>query len=300
MNASSAFGRATMGILPRRLTKQDIKGAAKKLKLHIVRRVYRFDGQDLMASLRDRGLSEGSIVVVHSAFGKFSAFDGTASDVVSSLQSVVGPGGTILMPTMPFTGSAVDYARANRVFDVRRTPSRMGLITEIFRRSPGVLRSVHPTHSVAAWGAEAEALLRDHHRSKTPCGAGTPYIRMAERNGQILLLGTDIRSMTYFHGLEEELEDQMPWSPFTDETFVMLSKDSSGNTVETRNRLFDPALSRRRNLRKLEPVLKSRGIWREGRVGNLTFILLKAEDVAAACRDMADRGEFCYDEPDAR
>ena len=80
--------------------------------------------------------------------------------------------GTVLMPTLPFGGVAIDYARKNPVFDVRRTPSQTGLLTEIFRRSAGVLRSVHPTHPVAVAGHGAVEMVEGHHLAATPCGRG--------------------------------------------------------------------------------------------------------------------------------
>jgi aminoglycoside 3-N-acetyltransferase len=233
--------------------------------------------------------------MVHSSFDRFEGFRGKATDVILSLQATVGPTGTILMPTIPFTGTAVEYVAEMGIFDVVTTPSRMGLITELFRRAPGVSRSLHPTHSVAAWGAQADELLRDHHLAETPCGKNTPFGRLSKYDGKILLLGTDIDSMTFFHSIEEDLEPLMPFSPFTKETFRLHSKDRNGRIWETRTRLFDPDVSRRRNLHKLVPALRMRGLWRENHVGRLRGICLKAGDVLALCRAMAQSGEFCYD-----
>ena len=129
---------------------------------------------------------------------------------------------------MPFTGSAVEYARSHQIFDVLRTPSRMGLLTELFRRSPGVVRSVHPTHPVAVLGRPANDIVYEHYRSVTPCGVASPFGRLHERQGKILLLGTDISVLTFYHTVEELLEDSFPVSPFTKEVFHLYSKDDAG------------------------------------------------------------------------
>jgi aminoglycoside 3-N-acetyltransferase len=171
----------------------------------------------------------------------------------------------------------------------------MGLITELFRRSPGVVRSTHPTHSVAAWGAAARTLIEGHHRAKTPCGEHTPYSRLLDCCGKILFLGTGISVMTFFHAVEENIEPLLPFSPFTKEYFQLQSQDEHGNTVVTETRLFDPLVSRKRNLTKLVTVLQERGAWNETRLGKLSILLLTAQDVFNETRTLAKRGVYCYD-----
>ncbi len=272
-----------------------IKTKLRQAKGLYVGAFHAFSGPDLERALRDCGIAAGDVVFVHSSYDAFQGFSGKPSDVIALLQAAVGGSGTLVMPTLPFNGSAVEYASANPVFDVKRTPSRMGLLTELFRRSPGVVRSIHPTHSVAAWGANAAALTEGHHLTATPCGAGSPYARLLDARGKILLLGTDIDVLTIFHTVEEYLETKIPFSPFTTEVFVLQSRDHSGNIVTTRTRLFEPAVSRRRNVFKLVPHLKRDGGWGESRAGRLSVIVLDAAGVLAAAAAMANRGEYCYD-----
>src|ERR1700694_888030 len=170
----------------------------------------------------------------------------------------------------------------------------MGLITELFRRSPDVLRSVHPTHSVALWGAGAKDISDGHHLAQTPCGRGTPFIGLLERGGKILLLGVDIGSMTFYHGIEELLEARLPASPFTQEIFHLSSRLPDGSLLHTATRLFEPTVSRRRNLNKLVPELQRRGAWRSERLGRLPITILDAGEVLAAVAGLAGRGVFCY------
>ena len=112
----------------------------------------------------------------------------------------------------------------------------------------------------------------------------------------MLLLGAPIGALTLFHTAEEMLEPQMPFSPFTSEVFRLSSRTLDGTLVETVTRLFDPAVSRRRNLAKLVPVLGRRGAWSHARLGTLDIILVDAAEVlAAALRAMASNGQYCYD-----
>ncbi|MBU6367005.1 MAG: AAC(3) family N-acetyltransferase [Gemmatimonadetes bacterium] len=275
--------------------KRQLKGQIKFVRSRLLKALHGFRREELTALCRRLGVAPGDRLLVHSSYDAFGAFLGAPSDVVASLQDAVGPGGLVAMPTIPFDGLALDHIRSGRVFDVRRTPSRMGLITEIFRRSTGVVRSVHPTHAVAAWGKGADTLVADHHLAATPCGRGSPYARLAERDGKVLLLGAPIEAMTYFHTLEEELGAGMPVSPFTDEQFTVPAVDATGRTLEVRTRLFNPELSRRRQVARLRAPLEARGAWAEGRVGTVRAILLRMGDVAACARALAAEGRYCYD-----
>ena len=265
------------------------------VKKEIKLRLGAFDSDQLSAGLRRLGIGAGDTLLVHSSYDAFTGFTGRPSDIIHVLQQIVGPQGSLMMPTSSFTGSAVHYAMTHPLFDVRRTPSCTGLITEVFRRSPHVVRSVHPTHSVAVWGAGAESLTLGHHAAATPCGKNSPYARLLERQGSILLLGVDIGSLTFYHMVEETIEPLLPQSPFTAEVFELWSVDLDGNRLRTRTRLFDPDVARRRNLQKLVTELKRRGAWRGSRIGWLKMTLLRAADVHGAVVDMAQQGVYCYD-----
>ena len=282
----------------KRKLKVALKGYRKKLRSTYDRWVHGFTRDHLRSLLERMGIGPGDVVLVHSSFDRFEGFTGQATDVIEVLQEVVGPTGTLLMPTMPFTGTAVEYAAEGHVFDVRRTPSRMGLITEWFRRWPGAVRSVHPTHPVAAWGARAAELTAGHHRATTPCGPGSPWHRLLEVKGKILMLGTDLRSATFGHVSEVDLEKEFPFSIFTAETFTLTSRDRHGDLVETKTRLFNPAMSGRRRLDRVIPVLRERGVWKEDRVGRLNVLLLTAEDLTDAIHTLAGQKIYCYDKPE--
>ncbi|HEY1129910.1 MAG TPA: AAC(3) family N-acetyltransferase [Roseateles sp.] len=275
--------------------KSAVKTRIRSLRRAIFGRFFSFDVPALQARLAQLGLSRGDAVLVHSSFDAFEGFQGKPNDVIQALQAVVGPEGLLMMPTMGFNGSAIDFARSGQVFDVRRSPSRMGMISELFRRTSGVVRSVHPTHPVACWGKDAAEIAQGHHQCVTPCGRGSPFEALRRREGKILLLGTDISVLTFYHYLEEVFEPRLPASPFTEEVFTLGSKTAQGELLETRTRLYAPALSKRRNLHKLIPYLKRLGAWREGRIGRLRIAVLQAAGVEKAVSDMIQEGVYCYD-----
>lgn len=285
-------------IFPRLLLehmKRRTKQYLKTFRRLIAYKFHAFSPDDLQKTLTRLGIVSGDTLMVHSSFDAFDGFHGKPSDVITVLKACVGLQGLVMMPTLTFSGTAVAYAQTKPLFDVARTPSRMGLLTELFRRMPGVVRSLHPTHSVALWGDAALSVAQGHDSSETPCGQGTPFEALLHRQGKIVLLGVDISSMTFFHFLEEMMAPEWPVNPFTEAVFHLLSKDRDGNMVETCCRLFEPVVSRRRNLQKLVPYLKNAGAWQEIKVGNLKIISLTAAEVEAVVRKMSQKRMYCYD-----
>lgn len=275
--------------------KQRLKGAAKSADVALTRQFRSFTPQDLRAVLDRLGLRAGDAVLVHSGMEGFKGFEGKPGDVIRAISDAVGGVGHVLMPNQPFQGSAVDHVEGGAVFDVRRTPSMVGLVGEIFRRSDGVVRSLHPTHPVAVRGPDSAAFIADTVRCETPCGRHTAYARFGEVDGKILLLGTDEHVMTYYHCVEEELEPLLPKSPFTSRVFDMPAIDAHGARRVIRNRLLDPAMSRARDMSRIVPALQAARGWTEETVGSLRAIVVRATTLRAQALDQAAKGVFCYD-----
>src|SRR5262249_13025465 len=126
-------------------------------------------------------------------------------------------------------------------------------------------------------------------------GRPSPYLGLLDCKGKVLFLGTSIRSMTLYHGLEELLEPGMPFSPFTKEVFELQTLNSDGRVFVTKKRLYDPRAQLRRSVEIMVPHLKSRGRWKESRVGLLPIILLEASHVWDTIRGLAKEDIYCYD-----
>ena len=274
--------------------KSRVKQLRHRARAAYITRFHAFTPDDFRQTLRGLGVQRGDVLCVHSSYDRFLGFRGNLGDAMQALQDSVGAEGGLLMPTQPFNTAAIEYVRTHPITDLARAPSLMGLMTEILRRTRGAVRSINPTHPVAAWGARGLSLIGNDWEARTPCGQGTAYHRLLEVNGKILMLGTGVQPMTFYHCVEELIEPLMPFSPFTSEEFNLQTRDARGNLYASRMRLFEPGPSGRRRMNLLVPELKARGFWNEARVGRLDIILLRAADVLEACRSMADKGQFCY------
>lgn len=157
---------------------------------------------ELVAQLRnDGGVRPGDILIVHSSAKEIGRAENGPSATVRALKEAVGPEGTLLLPVF-------SSPPADGIFKIKRTPSRVGLITEAFRRSEGVKRSMHPTHSVAAWGKRAEEFLAGHENTSA-LGPDSPFHKAAKAGAKILMIGCDFTTLSLIH-VGEALA-QVPW-----------------------------------------------------------------------------------------
>jgi len=172
---------------------------------------------DVEAALRTAGVGAGDAIFFQAGMAAFGTIVGGPATVIAALEAVVGEQGLIVMPAFPMGGLTVEYLRSTPVVDLRSAPSAMGSVSETFRRSPGVVRSAHPTHSVSAWGKGAAELVGGHEAAATPFGAGTPYERLIERGGIQVFFGTGVRPLTMYHVFECLRDEPTPIRPFLDE-----------------------------------------------------------------------------------
>jgi len=137
------------------------------------------------------GVRPGDILIVHSSMKSIGQVEGGPEAVIRALQAAVAGEGTLLMPV--FTAPAPDG-----VWRQAETPSRTGLLTETFRRTAGVVRSLHPTHSVAAWGRRAGEFAAGHDRT-SGLGVGSPFHKAAAAGAGVLMIGCRLPSCSLVH-----------------------------------------------------------------------------------------------------
>ena len=154
---------------------------------------------EIVEGLKRLGVTAGDALMVHSSLKSFGYVDGGADAVIDALQEALTPEGTLMMPT--FSHGAYE------LFDPKESPSQSGLVTETFRRRPGVLRSYHATHAYAAWGGRAEEFIRDHDKTST-YAPDCPLGKLAYAGGYVLSIGVGFKTCTVSHIGETEVGAQ--------------------------------------------------------------------------------------------
>jgi aminoglycoside 3-N-acetyltransferase len=241
-------------------------------------------------SLKQLGLPDGAQVLVHSSLSSFGHVEGGADAVIDALLDTVGENGTVIVPTL--TATALHSPETPPVFDPVNSKCWTGRIPETFRARPEAVRSLHPTHSVAAIGASADELTRDHSFSVSPCDEKSPFGKLAKsENGYVLLLGVGYDSVTTFHHVEElAASDYHMQKGFTKATLVI-----DGENIERHYMLHQWGTPREFSV--MEPLFIERGIQQRTRIGDSDVRLLHAPGIASTTLQSlrADSRVLCRD-----
>ncbi|MDD4124803.1 MAG: AAC(3) family N-acetyltransferase [Eubacteriales bacterium] len=149
-------------------------------------------------ALENLGVKKGDCLLVHTSF-KALGKGVKAEDVIKGLTAAIGNNGTLIIPSLSYS----TVTKEAPLFDVRSTKACIGYFPEFFRNYNGSIRSVHPTHSCSAVGAEAEEFVNSHYIDRTPVGENSPFRKLAGFGGKILFLGCSSAPNTSMHGVEE-------------------------------------------------------------------------------------------------
>lgn len=156
--------------------------------------------EKIKSDLESLGISEGDTVLMHSSFRSIGGVEGGAEGFFDAFFEVLGESGTLVLPALSYEA----ISPTQPIFDRDLTPSCVGYLAEYFRTSvPGVVRSMHATHSCCARGYRATELVADHELDLTPVGKNSPFAKLALIGGKILMLGCGNDCNTSMHGVEE-------------------------------------------------------------------------------------------------
>jgi len=265
----------------------------------VLRAVYgSFDAATLRAHLEQRIGKDFEILMVHSSINHMQPmYNDGPLELVRMLMNFCGPERTLVMPAFYFGDPAIGGAHATFQqkprFDLRRTPSQMGLATELFRRSRGVLQSRHPVYRIAALGPLAEALTQGHEHAGTPSGRGTPFAFMAEHDTRIIGIGKTFEVLTQVHHPEDVLGDDFPVPAKTGAGLPMtLVEGKTEIPFELAGRSFEW----RRNMWKLRQIMDKDAL-QEWKFHHVPLFATRARDVTNALIDAARRGVTLYEKP---
>jgi len=226
------------------------------------------------AALDALGVSSGDAYLVHSSLRMLGRVDGGADVVIDTLKEVVTESGVIMMPAFTLPPA--------EIFEPKKTPTTLGIISETFRKQDDVVRSLHPSHSVAVWGRNAQNYA-DAHRNATALGVGSPIHRLMEDGGEIIFLGVGHWANSAVHVAEAVARVpylDLPYNDDYDKDLMMRLPDGSITAVPPRE---NPGCSV--NFVAVEQPLKEAGLITYHRVGDT---LLQTIDGRGAIQILSD------------
>lgn len=205
-------------------------------------------------------------VMMHSSMKAVGEVDGGADTVLDALEESLEEG-LLVLPQHTFDVVDAD----NPKFYVDETRPHVGILTERFYERPNMVRSHHPTHSVGAIGADAEAFVEGHEKFDTPAPEGSPYWRLMDRQAKILLVGVDLIRNTYIHGIEEWVDVPERFKEGREDLVTVLP---DGTEIPVPSLRHVPGISR--HYWKVEELLADKGAITYGQLGDAKVLVCDA------------------------
>lgn len=238
--------------------------------------IFEYEGRkyeciDILTALRKVGIKDKDTIFVHSDVGNFGKISTWISKekyldaFLDSFKEAVGRTGTIIMPT--FT-----YSFCNgELFDLQNTPSTVGVFTEYFRKQKGVIRSIDPIFSVAAFGSLGTYFTN----VGTNCfGENSIFDKLYKKNVKLVFLG-DTFDITYMHYIEQNLGvSYRSIKEFSGE--IKMGDTIKKYIFEYNVRPIDQSVEY--NLEKVASFLTTHGVLKKTTLGHSMIRMVTAED----------------------
>lgn len=185
---------------------------------------------DVFTQLESFGIRHDDVVTIHSSLREVGAIEGGADGLIDALKEYLCDG-LLLIPTHTWA----NVNAANPHFDVRSTVPCIGTLAKVAAFRKDGVRSLHPTHSMTAFGQNARAYIQGEEKSATPGPMGGALSRLYELGGKVLLVGVGHERNTYLHAVDERINRPNRLSP---KGFAVEIIDWDGNILH--NKDFHP------------------------------------------------------------
>ncbi len=252
--------------------------------------------EELRRHLGTIGVASGALVMLHTQVTGVTIHTGvksvkanaweTSENLLSDLLDLLGPAGTLLMPTN--AKYQTDALEANEssgdimTYDPARTPCSVGLANELFWRKRGVKRSLFPYNMLAACGPLADELLRDNlnERKPSPHGVDSGYYRFCQLNGLVISIGVPLRDCLTIAHVAEEVRPDWPIKDFFNEQRYRVVQGETAKewTIRLLREKYDKYCHCGR---KMGRDLVAEGVIHEGRVGTVRVDWARAGEIYA-------------------
>ena len=156
---------------------------------------------DVHSFLKNLGIKPSDTVLMHTSMRAIGEVEGGCDGLIDSFKSYLCDG-LFIIPTHTWAS----VGRTVFEYDPRASVPCIGALPTVAAfRSDGV-RSLHPTHSVAAFGSRASEFVKGEEKATSPCPVGGVWSRLYDEGAKILLVGVGLNRNTYIHAIDELID----------------------------------------------------------------------------------------------
>ena len=168
---------------------------------------------------------------------------------IEELLDFLGPECTLVTPSLTFANHAgyIQMVSACITYDVKKTPARVNLFAETFRRikTRKVVRSLNPLYPSAAAGKLAQDILSESHLDAYPFDKRTAFGKMLAYRSYAMGIGVDMRTNAFIHMADDKYKDAYALDIYSRQP-VKADIFEDGKHVDTRHYYYvNPELRKR-------------------------------------------------------
>ena len=163
-----------------------------------------FKKEDIKKQLAEMGVPSDRVVLIHSSLRKIGEVEGRADGLIDALcEHICADGGLLCIPTHTWA----NLGKSDMVtLDMISGKTCIGTLPDVAAKRTDAHRSLHPTHSMAVFGARAAEFVEGEDKCTTPASPSGCYGKIYDSDGYILLVGVGHYRNTYIHCVEEMLD----------------------------------------------------------------------------------------------
>lgn len=220
--------------------------------------------KDIHDFLNSIGIGHEDTLLIHTSMRALGEVEGGCDGVIDSFKSYLSEG-LFIVPTHTWAS----VGKSHPIYDVRTEVPCIGALPTVAAARTDGVRSLHPTHSVAAFGDRAEEYVAGEENSRTPCPAGGAWARLYDEDATVLLIGVGLNRNTYIHAIDEmlDLPDRLA------EPIQLTIVDYNGKRYEITYQKHGDTGSE--NFGVFRAPLEACGALRWGKLGNATVGIFK-------------------------
>ena len=238
---------------------------------------------DIHKFLAEIGIKRTDTVLVHTSMKALGEVQNGCDGLIDAFKSYLDCG-LFIVPTHTWD----NVTQANPLFDARSTKPCIGALPTVAAFRPDGVRSLHPSHSVTAFGKRAKEFTLGEENSVTPCPKGGVWARLYDENAIILLLGVNLNRNTYIHAVDEMI-GSLP-KRLQDEAFPVTVIDHDGNEIKTSLRRHGEIGSA--FFENYRPALEYHGALKTSKLGNATVGICYAKQTADTIIELWKKADY--------
>ena len=156
---------------------------------------------DIHAFLERIGIKRDNTVLIHTSMRSLGEVEGGCDGLIDAFTSFLADG-LFLVPTHTWN----NVGKHQPIYDVSATIPCIGALPTVAAFRKDGVRSLHPTHSVAAFGKRAAEFVKGEELATSPCFEGGVWRRLYDERAKILLIGVGLNRNTYIHAIDEMID----------------------------------------------------------------------------------------------